>query len=90
MKEIEVKYLVDNDKWSNLEKPEPQHILQGFLYKGKELVVRVRIKGSSAYLTIKGPTKGLTRSEFEYEIPMDEAKESPLLSREEAVTYLEE
>lgn len=75
MKEIEVKYLVDKDKWAKIVKPEPQSILQGFLYKSKELVIRVRVKGSKAFLTIKGATEGLTRSEFEYEIPMNEARE---------------
>ena len=37
--------------------------------------VRVRTKGEHAYLTIKGGTTGITRLEFEYEIPLEEANE---------------
>jgi adenylate cyclase len=37
--------------------------------------VRVRIAGSSAVLTIKGLTTGARRQEFEYSIPIDDAKE---------------
>lgn len=37
--------------------------------------VRVRLAGDQGYLTLKGPTEGITRSEFEYEIPVVDAKE---------------
>lgn len=36
--------------------------------------VRVRIAGSTAYLTLKGPSRGMTRAEFEYEIPLADAE----------------
>ena len=36
--------------------------------------MRVRVAGTQAYLTIKGPTVGITRSEFEYPIPLTEAE----------------
>ena len=36
-------------------------------------MVRVRIAGDKAYLTVKGPTTGVTRLEFEYSIPIDDA-----------------
>ncbi|MFZ9027527.1 MAG: CYTH domain-containing protein [Crocinitomicaceae bacterium] len=74
MKEIEYKYLVDESKWNVLSKPEPQEIIQGFLSRSKELVVRVRVKGENGYLTIKGKSEGIARTEFEYQIPVDEAK----------------
>ncbi len=74
MKEIEHKYLVDRAKWDELNKPEPQTIIQGFLSRSEELVVRVRVKGKTGYLTIKGKSEGLARSEFEYIIPVEEAK----------------
>ena len=74
MKEIEYKYLVDQSKWDELIKPEPQTIIQGFLSRSKELVVRVRVKGEKGYLTIKGKSEGIARTEFEYLIPVDEAK----------------
>ena len=36
--------------------------------------VRVRIAGSQAFLTLKGPTRGLSRAEFEYPIPLADAE----------------
>jgi len=75
MKEIEYKYLVDTEQWKLLDKPAPELIVQGFISKSVESTVRVRIKGDKAYLTIKGKTVGITRQEFEYEIPVYEAEE---------------
>lgn len=74
MNEIEYKYLVDEDAWSQVEKPAPQLIVQGFISKSKECVVRIRIKGDKGFLTIKGKTVGITRKEFEYEIPLADAE----------------
>lgn len=75
MEEIEYKYLVDKEKWDALVKPKGELIVQSFLHNSKECVVRIRIKGAKGFLTIKGETKGITRKEFEYEIPLDEAEE---------------
>ena len=75
MKEIEYKFLVDEEAWSNLDKPEPVLIVQGYISKNVDATVRVRIKGDKGYLTIKGKTVGITRSEFEYEIPLQDAEE---------------
>lgn len=47
---------------------------QGFISTVRERVVRVRIAGSRAFLTIKGISKGPERREFEYEIPVEDAK----------------
>lgn len=74
MKEIEYKYLVDKELWDKVDKPEPQLIVQGFISKSEDLVVRVRIKGNKGYLTLKGKTKGISRTEFEYEIPVSDAE----------------
>lgn len=75
MKEIEYKYLVDIEKWNKIVKPKGELIVQGFIYNSKECVVRIRIKGKKGFLTLKGETKGITRKEFEYEIPLNEAEE---------------
>lgn len=75
MKEIERKYLVDAKLWGEFQKPDPQLIAQGYLLNSKETTVRVRIKGSKGFLTIKGTQSGISRSEFEYEIPLEDAKE---------------
>jgi CYTH domain-containing protein len=70
-KEIERKYLVDLAVW----KPQGDGVRykQGYLNSQKERVVRVRIEGDQAKLTIKGPSQGVTRSEFEYAIPVADA-----------------
>lgn len=73
--EIEHKFLVDLDAWSNVDKPEPSLIVQSYLHSSEDLTIRARIKGVRGFLTIKGKTTGISRSEFEYEIPVEEAEE---------------
>ena len=75
MNEIEHKYLVDPVLWEKIEKSKPELIVQGFISKSVESTVRIRIKGTQGFLTIKGKTTGITRSEFEYEIPVKDAEE---------------
>jgi adenylate cyclase len=70
--EIERKFLVINDSYRSLGLP--RHIHQGFLSADKERIVRIRIHGDLAFLTIKGIAKGITRAEYEYEIPLADAK----------------
>ncbi|MBI4854036.1 MAG: CYTH domain-containing protein [Acidobacteria bacterium] len=71
--EIERKFLIKNEEWRKLTKG----ILyrQGYLSTIPERTVRVRVVGENAYLTVKGLTKGLTRVEFEYEIPLLDANQ---------------
>ena len=72
--EIERKYLVRHDLWH----PAPGDGVpyrQGYLAFGAACVVRVRTMGDKAALTIKGATKGITRAEFEYPIPVADAIE---------------
>ncbi len=70
--EIERKFLVD-PAWRP--KDEGTYFKQGYLSSVKERVVRVRIAGPEAKLTIKGVTTGVSRAEYEYEIPLADAKE---------------
>jgi CYTH domain-containing protein len=71
MVEIERKFLVDTEKWHP--KSEGTEIKQGYLSIDENRVVRVRIAGNSAFITIKGITTGISRTEFEYEIPKNDA-----------------
>lgn len=71
-KEIERKFLVDAEQLPELNKG--TYIHQGFLNSKKERVVRVRVTDRDAFLTIKGIAEGATRKEFEYNIPLDDAK----------------
>jgi len=73
--EIERKYLVDHDKWKQIEKPTGQLYRQGYLLTDPNKTIRVRLTTTNGFLTIKGLSIGATRPEFEYEIPVDEAKE---------------
>ena len=71
-KEIERKFLVNGNAWRTL----AQGVLyrQGYLSSVKERTVRVRTAGEKGFLTVKGITNGVTRSEFEYEIPPEDAR----------------
>jgi len=71
--EIERKFLVKDDGWK-AEADAGLECRQGYLAAAPDKTVRVRIIGKQAFLTIKGPTSGITRSEFEYEIPEADAE----------------
>ena len=73
--EIERKFLVDKKIWDLVEKPKPKKIIQAYLFRSPEKTIRVRTKGNKGFLTIKGKTTGISRSEFEYEIPLKEAEQ---------------
>ncbi|MDC0083784.1 CYTH domain-containing protein [Schleiferiaceae bacterium] len=71
-KEIERKFLVAHQAWR--ESVNTIHVFkQGYLSYDSERTVRVRATEVTGYLTIKGITEGLTRDEFEYEIPLADA-----------------
>ena len=73
--EIERKFLVDEKKWAALNKPEGVPFKQGYLVSEPEKTIRVRVAGKSAWITIKGATVGVSRSEYEYAIPVKDAEE---------------
>ncbi len=72
--EIERKYLLKNDNWKSLVS-KTYKIQQGYLSSDPERTVRVRIKDNRGILTIKGKNQGISRVEFEYEIPIKDAQE---------------
>ena len=72
MHEIERKFLVISRAWK---RGRGTDFRQGYLCSTPERTVRVRIAGSKAFITVKGKTRGLTRSEFEYAIPLRDARE---------------
>jgi adenylate cyclase len=71
--EIEKKFLITNEDWRGL--AEGRHYCQGYLSTQKGRTVRVRTIGEKGFLTVKGRTVGETRLEFEYEIPVKDARE---------------
>jgi adenylate cyclase len=84
--EIERKFLVRNDTW-RAAVARRLEIRQGYLVAEKERSVRVRVSEDQAFLTVKGATHGSERPEFEYEIPVDDARtllemcERPLIEK---------
>ena len=83
--EIERKFLVNGTDWRQ---GVPVRLCQGYLNRDEARTVRVRIAASRAYLTIKGLTQGVSRPEFEYEIPLDDGQalltlcDGPLLQKD--------
>ena len=71
--EIERKFLVVGDQWRSAVTSSTR-IVQGYLASTPDVTVRVRVRGDRGYLTIKGRTSGISRSEFEFAIPADDAE----------------
>ena len=75
--EIERKFLLKNDSWKIDEKGNEivgTAFRQGYL-KTEDVTVRVRLEGERSKLTIKGKTVGMSRLEYEYDIPLADANE---------------
>ncbi|WP_445711819.1 CYTH domain-containing protein [Flavobacterium sp.] len=80
MIEIERKFLVKSNAFLK-DAIKSNRIVQGYLSSNPERTVRIRIKGSYGYLTIKGMsnTSGMSRMEWEKEISIEDAEELLLL-----------
>ncbi len=82
--EIERKYKVIGEDYKSLAS-EVWHIRQGYLCRDKERTIRIRavspiphnsqLTTNSAILNIKGPARGISRFEYEHEVPQDVAEE---------------
>ncbi|MES2299978.1 MAG: CYTH domain-containing protein [Pseudomonadota bacterium] len=71
--EIERKFLLRGEAWRAL--GQPVLLRQAYLSSDPARVVRVRTQGERAFLTIKGPSVGAVRAEWEYPIPLADANE---------------
>ena len=71
--EIERKFLVADPSF--LKPLTGSQIKQGYIAGKERSAARIRIRDSGAFLTLKSETRGITRSEFEYEIPLADAEE---------------
>lgn len=72
--EIEHKFLVRNLSWRGQE-TKTSDIVQGYFASSPEYSQRVRLIDGKALLTIKGRSQGISRAEFEYEIPFEDGQE---------------
>lgn len=78
--EIERKFLVESAQFKT-ESTKLLRITQGYLSSNPERTVRIRLKGDKGYITVKGASSsnGLSRYEWEKEIPASEARELLIL-----------
>jgi adenylate cyclase len=83
--EIERKFLVIGEAWKQAP---AEYLSQGYLNRDKQRTVRVRVVAEQAWLTIKGPSVGATRAEFEYAIPCADARELLALCEGTAIEKL--
>lgn len=81
--EIERRFLINSDllrQSGDLVAAKNYHIRQAYLSQpGQSSIpgntVRVRIVEAQAFLTIKGPSAGISRAELEYAVPVSEAEQ---------------
>jgi len=71
--EIERKFLVRDQSWKI--GATGLYYRQGYLSRATGRTIRVRIAGDKCYLTVKGKAQGYSRAEFEYEVPVDDARQ---------------
>lgn len=83
--EIERKFLVVSDAWKSLV-GSSHSIRQGYLSANDLATVRIRIvDDAKALLTVKGKVVGITRDEFEYEVPLEDGRAMLEMSRPRVV-----
>ncbi|HLW14700.1 MAG TPA: CYTH domain-containing protein [Flavobacteriaceae bacterium] len=84
--EIERKFLVTNTDFIK-EASSKEYIVQSFLNRNPDRTVRIRIKDDKAFITVKGVSnaEGTTRREWEYAIPVSDAKEMLKICEEGAI-----
>ena len=70
--EIERKFLVSDASWND--GSPGRRMAQGYLSMDPDRTVRVRLAGHEAWITVKGRARGITRAEFEYAIPVEDAR----------------
>jgi adenylate cyclase len=85
--EIERKFLVRHDGWRAAAVSHVE-IVQGYLANTARCSIRLRLAGDAATLSVKGMTPGMSRDEFEYPVPVADARqmletlrEGPLLGK---------
>lgn len=72
-KEIERKFLVKDHSYKELAFSR-REISQGYLSTDADATVRVRICDGEAWLTVKSRNRGATRGEWEYPVPVEDAR----------------
>jgi adenylate cyclase len=73
-REIERKFLVKTDAWRAVA-ARSERMTQGYVAGGERASVRVRLANANAALNIKSGGLVASRQEYEYPIPLDDARE---------------
>lgn len=81
--EIERKFLLRNNLWK--EGATGIHYKQAYLTEKGDNTVRVRMEGDKAKLTIKSKATNISRMEFEYDIPVEDAQQLFTIAKTAAV-----
>ena len=90
--EIERKFLVKNDDYLSLKKY-TLNIKQGYFADGVRVRTTTEGDAKKAYITFKSPKQGITRNEFEYEIPFSDAvnilkmRSGPIIEKNRHIVY---
>ena len=83
--EIERKFLVRSDAWRALA-DQGRLIRQGYLSSNAKATVRVRsFDDQQAVITLKGKLRGIVRPEYEYSIPIEDARELLVMAQPEVL-----
>jgi len=72
-KEIERKFIVLDKSYKDL--GGYKYCIQGYIPSTNEPLIRIRTIGNKSYLTMKSDVNGITRLEYEYQIPNQDAKD---------------
>ena len=72
-KEIERKFIVLDNSYKDL--GDCECCIQGYIPSTNEPLIRIRQIGQKSFITIKSDINGITRLEYEYEIPNEDAKD---------------
>jgi adenylate cyclase len=83
--EIERKFLVVSDSWK-LGVTGSKSLRQGYLSSNAKATVRVRTRDDDeAVVTIKGAARGMSRAEYEYDVPIEDAREMLVMAEPHVV-----
>ncbi|MDR1126345.1 MAG: CYTH domain-containing protein [Deltaproteobacteria bacterium] len=89
--EIERKFLLKNESWRLDTSGRPRRgtlYRQGYLSRNPACIVRLRLEGDEAFITLKGRRQGVRRSEYQYPVPasdcaamLEELADKPLIEK---------
>lgn len=86
--ERERKFLVNRSVWETIDRGQSTLVRQAYLLTDAEKTLRVRVMDNIGWLCIKGRREGISRQEFEYSIPVEDAEQMIILFAKSELTKL--